>query len=133
MSPTRPATFKVDGVDGRDRVLKAAIFDVDGVLLASTRERAWREALTGFAEPAGFTTAIYQAEVAGKQRLDGARAALAARASRTPMPRPAPTPRRHLKVWIGPAAERASGEPMAVFVRGERRELACDQSLIVAG
>ncbi len=63
---------------GRDRVLEAAIFDVDGVLLASPHERAWREALTGFADPGGFTTALYQAEIAGKPRLDGARAALAA-------------------------------------------------------
>ena len=50
--------------------LSAAIFDVDGVLVASPHERAWREALTGFADPAGFTTAFYQANVAGKQRLE---------------------------------------------------------------
>ena len=56
--------------------LKAAIFDVDGVLLASPHERAWREALGGFADPKCFTTAIYQADVAGKPRLSGARAAL---------------------------------------------------------
>jgi beta-phosphoglucomutase len=60
------------------RTLKAAIFDVDGVLLASPHERAWREALTGFAEPARFTTELYQAVVAGKPRLSGARAALEA-------------------------------------------------------
>jgi beta-phosphoglucomutase len=58
--------------------LKAAIFDVDGVLLASPHERAWREALRGFAEPDRFTTALYQACVAGKPRLSGARAALTA-------------------------------------------------------
>ncbi len=52
--------------------LAAAIFDVDGVLLASPHERAWREAL------AGFTTAVYQAQVAGKPRLNGALAALKA-------------------------------------------------------
>ncbi len=57
---------------------RAGILDVDGVLLASPHERAWREALEGYADPAAFTTAIYQAEVAGKPRLDGARAALAA-------------------------------------------------------
>jgi HAD superfamily hydrolase (TIGR01509 family) len=55
-----------------------AIFDVDGVLLASPHERAWREALAGLADPARFTTAMYQAQVAGKPRLDGARAALEA-------------------------------------------------------
>ena len=42
----------------------------------SPHEHAWREALTGFAEPAGFTTVFYQAYVAGKPRLEGARAAL---------------------------------------------------------
>jgi beta-phosphoglucomutase len=56
--------------------LTAAIFDVDGVLLASPHERAWREALKGFADPDRFTTAIYEAHVAGKPRLVGARAAL---------------------------------------------------------
>jgi beta-phosphoglucomutase len=54
----------------------AAIFDVDGVLVASPHERAWREALAGFADPARFTTAFYQANVAGKRRMDGARATL---------------------------------------------------------
>lgn len=56
--------------------LTAAIFDVDGVLLDSPHERAWREALAGFANPSRFTTAFYQAEVAGKPRMDGAVAAL---------------------------------------------------------
>jgi len=56
----------------------AAIFDVDGVLLASPHERAWREALAGFADPARFTTAMYQGVVAGKPRASGARAALEA-------------------------------------------------------
>ena len=60
------------------RTLTAGILDVDGVLLASPHERAWREALRGFAEPARFTTAMYQAHVAGKPRLCGARAALEA-------------------------------------------------------
>ena len=58
--------------------LKAAIFDVDGVLLASPHERAWREALRGFGDSERFTTAMYQAAVAGKPRLSGARAALEA-------------------------------------------------------
>ncbi len=58
--------------------LTAAILDVDGVLLASPHERAWRDALDGFADPARLTTALYQAVVAGKPRLDGARAALEA-------------------------------------------------------
>jgi beta-phosphoglucomutase-like phosphatase (HAD superfamily) len=60
------------------QTLTAAIFDVDGVLLASPHERAWREALKGFADPGRFTTAMYEAHVAGKPRLSGARAALEA-------------------------------------------------------
>jgi len=56
--------------------LLAAIFDVDGVLVDSPHERAWREALAGFADPAGFTTAFYQEYVAGKPRMEGARAVL---------------------------------------------------------
>ena len=67
-----------DIVDGSSRMLTAAIFDVDGVLLASPHERAWREALAGFAETERFTTAMYQSQVAGKPRLDGARSALEA-------------------------------------------------------
>src|ERR1700677_3565088 len=62
----------------RPKALTAGIFDVDGVLLASPHERAWREALKGFADPARFTTAMYAAHVAGKPRLSGARAALEA-------------------------------------------------------
>jgi HAD superfamily hydrolase (TIGR01509 family) len=58
--------------------LAAAIFDVDGVLLASPHERAWREALREFGDSERFTTAMYQADVAGKPRLSGARAALEA-------------------------------------------------------
>ena len=37
------------GVAGRR--LTAAIFDVDGVLLASPHEQAWRDALSGVADP----------------------------------------------------------------------------------
>jgi HAD superfamily hydrolase (TIGR01509 family) len=58
--------------------LKAAIFDVDGVLLASPHEHAWREALSGITDPNLFRTEMYQAHVAGKPRLVGARAALEA-------------------------------------------------------
>lgn len=58
------------------RLLSAAILDVDGVLLASPHERAWREALVGFTDPERLTPALYQAEVAGKSRLEGAFAAL---------------------------------------------------------
>ena len=63
---------------GLTQKLTAGIFDVDGVLLASPHERAWREALEGFADPKRFTTAMYQSQVAGKPRLSGALAALKA-------------------------------------------------------
>ena len=58
--------------------LAAGIFDVDGVLLASPHERAWREALPGFADPERLTTDLYQAHIAGKPRVSGALAALEA-------------------------------------------------------
>ena len=71
LEQARPWSHNLEG-------LNAGIFDVDGVLLASPHERAWREALEGFADPARFTTALYQVHVAGKPRLTGARAALKA-------------------------------------------------------
>ncbi len=66
-----------------------AIFDIDGVLVDSPHERAWRESLqrlmtvawqdiagqTSYA-PERYTTAVYQEHVAGKPREAGARAAL---------------------------------------------------------
>jgi beta-phosphoglucomutase-like phosphatase (HAD superfamily) len=58
--------------------LRAAIFDVDGVLIASPHERAWREALVGFADPSLFTPELYETQVAGKPRMAGALAALVA-------------------------------------------------------
>jgi len=64
--------------NGQTRTLAACIFDVDGVLLASPHERAWREALQGIADPGRFTTEMYQACVAGKPRMSGALAALQA-------------------------------------------------------
>lgn len=71
-------------------MLRAVIFDVDGVLVASPHEHAWQAALqelmtlewqdvarsTGYA-PERFTTDVYQRYVAGKPRLSGAAAALA--------------------------------------------------------
>ena len=57
---------------------RGAIFDIDGVVLDTPHERAWREALAPFADPARLTPALYHATVAGRPRLDGARAALAA-------------------------------------------------------
>lgn len=66
-----------------------AIFDVDGVLVDSPHERAWRESLQRLMQgawrelapqtsytPDRFTTAVYQEYVAGKPRMAGAKAAL---------------------------------------------------------
>jgi beta-phosphoglucomutase len=68
---------------------KGAIFDVDGVLVNSPHEKAWRESLqelmtsewTDIHErtswsPEAFTSRVYQEQVSGKPRTDGARAAL---------------------------------------------------------
>jgi beta-phosphoglucomutase len=68
---------------------QGAIFDVDGVLVDSPHEQAWREAFRGLMEgewrevrgqtsysPERFTTAVYQQIMAGKPRMAGARAAM---------------------------------------------------------
>jgi trehalose/maltose hydrolase-like predicted phosphorylase/beta-phosphoglucomutase-like phosphatase (HAD superfamily) len=68
---------------------QGAIFDVDGVLVDSPHELAWREALKELMEgdwhdirdqtswtAERFTTQVYQQVMAGKPRLAGARAAL---------------------------------------------------------
>jgi beta-phosphoglucomutase len=68
---------------------KGAIFDVDGVLVDSPHEQAWREALrelmeTDWADIAGrttwspeaFTPQVYQQVMSGKPRMSGALAAL---------------------------------------------------------
>lgn len=69
--------------------LRGAIFDVDGVLVDSPHEKAWRESLRELMEsdwtdireqttwsPDAFTPAVYQRYVSGKPRMAGARAAL---------------------------------------------------------
>lgn len=68
---------------------EGAIFDVDGVLVDSPHERAWREAFRELMEtewsdareestysPELFTPAVYQEVMSGKPRMSGARAAL---------------------------------------------------------
>src|SRR5918998_721918 len=68
---------------------RGAIFDVDGVLVDSPHEQAWREGLRQLMEnewsyireqtsysPEKFTPQIYQREMSGKPRLKGAQAAL---------------------------------------------------------
>jgi HAD superfamily hydrolase (TIGR01509 family) len=71
--------------------LQAAIFDVDGVLVDSPHERAWRETLDWLMagpwaqlaldtdyEPGSLTAERYQHGIAGRPRLDGARGGLEA-------------------------------------------------------
>ena len=68
---------------------RGAIFDVDGVLVDSPHEQAWREGLRQLMEnewsdiraqtsytPEKFTPQVYQREMSGKPRLKGAQAAL---------------------------------------------------------
>lgn len=68
---------------------RGAVFDVDGVLVDSPHERAWRDTLNELMEsrwrdirsrctysPSAFTPRVYQDVVSGKPRLSGARAAL---------------------------------------------------------
>jgi beta-phosphoglucomutase len=68
---------------------QGAIFDVDGVLVDSPHEKAWRESLRELMEgewndirdrttwsPGAFTPKVYQEEMSGKPRMSGARAAL---------------------------------------------------------
>jgi beta-phosphoglucomutase-like phosphatase (HAD superfamily) len=68
---------------------QGAIFDVDGVLVDSPHEKAWRESLRELMEsewrdirdrttwsPEAFTSRVYEEEMSGKPRMSGARAAL---------------------------------------------------------
>jgi beta-phosphoglucomutase-like phosphatase (HAD superfamily) len=68
---------------------QGAIFDVDGVLVDSPHEKAWRESLRELMEsdwanireqttwsPEAFTSSVYQQQMSGKPRMSGARSAL---------------------------------------------------------
>ena len=68
---------------------RGAIFDIDGVLVATPHERAWRETLGWLFEnewreeisrtryqPEAFTPEVYQEQLSGKPRLEGAVATL---------------------------------------------------------
>ncbi len=56
---------------------RALIVDIDGVVIDTPHERAWREALAARVPGAVLSPADYRDLVAGKPRMDGARAALA--------------------------------------------------------
>jgi beta-phosphoglucomutase-like phosphatase (HAD superfamily) len=71
------------------RFPRGAIFDVDGVLVDSPHEKAWRESLAELMKskwsdivdrttwsPEAFTARVYEEHLSGKPRLAGARAAL---------------------------------------------------------
>jgi beta-phosphoglucomutase-like phosphatase (HAD superfamily) len=68
---------------------QGAIFDVDGVLVDSPHEKAWRESLRELMEgewsdirdhttwsPDAFTPRVYEEQMSGKPRMSGAKAAL---------------------------------------------------------
>ncbi len=70
-------------------IFQGAIFDVDGVLVDSPHEKAWRESLRQLMQgewsairdrttwsPEAFTPQVYAQEMSGKPRLSGARAVL---------------------------------------------------------
>jgi beta-phosphoglucomutase len=70
--------------------IEGAIFDVDGVLVDSPHEKAWRQSLRELMDsdwedirdrttwsPDAFTAHVYQQQMSGKPRLSGARAVLA--------------------------------------------------------
>ena len=67
---------------------KGAIFDVDGVLVDSPHEKAWRDSLRELMEsdwsdirerttwtPDAFSSRVYEEQMSGKPRMSGARAA----------------------------------------------------------
>jgi beta-phosphoglucomutase len=69
--------------------IEGAIFDVDGVLVDSPHEKAWRESLRELMDsdwqdirdrttwsPEAFTPHVYQQQMSGEPRLSGARAVL---------------------------------------------------------
>ena len=73
----------------RTTTFQGAIFDVDGVLVDSPHERAWRESLRELMEtewsdiaqqttwsPEAFTPQVYQQVMSGKPRMSGALAAM---------------------------------------------------------
>ena len=87
--PARRAPADLRLMGGRMSMFQGAIFDVDGVLVDSPHEKAWRESLRELMEgewsdirdrttwsPEAFTPRVYEQEMSGKPRMSGARAAL---------------------------------------------------------
>ena len=87
---------------------QGVIFDVDGVLVDSPHQKAWRDSLREMMEsswsdirdrttwsPDGFTSQVYQQYVSGKPRASGARGS-----SRTSSSR-----------WLPASARRAPARP----------------------
>src|ERR1700732_255237 len=81
----KPETEK----EGRMPKFQGSIFDVDGVLVDSPHEKAWRESLRELMEsswrdirdqttwsPEAFTSRVYEEQMSGKPRMDAGRAAL---------------------------------------------------------
>ena len=86
--PAASSRPRTEGGPRADR-FQGAIFDVDGVLVDSPHEKAWRESLRELMEgewsdirdqttwsPEAFTPQVYQEAMSGKPRMSGARAAL---------------------------------------------------------
>src|SRR5919198_2821629 len=84
-----PAPVASRGAVRRIMAFQGAIFDVDGVLVDSPHELAWREAFKALMEtewrdirdqtswtPERFSPAVYQQVMAGMPRMAGARAAI---------------------------------------------------------
>src|SRR5207249_4334672 len=85
----RPGRPLRPGLGARMPKFRGAIFDVDGVLVDSPHQKAWRESLRELMEagwrdirdqatwsPDAFTPHVYQQYVSGKPRMAGALAAL---------------------------------------------------------
>src|SRR5258708_594163 len=99
--------------------LEGGIFDIDGVLLDTPHEKAWRQALEELMigpwkslapqttyTPGAFTSAVYQTQVAGKPREAGAAAAPAY----FPLPGPSGArAREYAQTTQGPPARAPTG------------------------
>ena len=88
-SGSRPVVRQTQAWTRGVPMFEGAIFDVDGVLVDSPHEKAWRESLRELMErewgdlrerttwsPEAFTPLVYDKAVSGKPRMGGARAAL---------------------------------------------------------